>query len=363
MAQKKVKIFFCIPNLSAGGAERVMVFLAKNLSSKLFTVKLIVVGFEKDSVYSTAGIDVCYLNETKVRKAFFKIFRILKEYEPDILFGTLAHINQLVGLLSYLFPRLVCVTRETYVLSEDRKTELKKPYFKRVKNRFITKLANNRINYIICQSNDMQNDILQTGISDSKKLKVLNNPVSNEIQVKKVQLLESPIKFITVGRLTKQKGHDRILRCLSKITFDFTYTIIGDGPKKKNLLDLAKNLGISDKIIHIPFTDKVYEQLYKHHIYLQGSYYEGFPNALLESLGSGTPAIVFEAPGGINEIMSNDSNGFIVENEHEFIKKINYVKDNLSEFSPSKVSKIVREKFGSDIVIRQYEDFFNQIVT
>lgn len=363
MAQKKIKIFFCIPNLTAGGAERVMVFLAKNLSSELFSVKLIVIGFEKDTVYSTSGVDVCYLNENKVQNAFFKIFRLFKEHKPDIVFGTLTHVNQIIGLLSYLFPKIVCVTRETYIISEAKKNVTKQNLFIRAKNGLIRKLAHKRIDHIICQSNDMKNDMLHSGIYDSKKLLVINNPVSNEIHVKKATPLENPIKLITVGRLKKQKGYDRILTCLSKINVNFTYTIIGDGPGKQSLFGLADKLGIGDRINHIPLSNEVYHHLSKHHVYLQGSFYEGFPNALIESLGVGTPALVYEAPGGMNEIIINGENGYLVKNDTDFVEKLNLLITQLENFPPSQVSSHVVKNFGSKKIISDYENFFKSITS
>jgi len=338
-----------------------MVFLAKNLSPELFSVKLIVIGFEKDTAYSTTGIDVCYLKENKVQDAFFKIYRLLKKYKPNIVFGTLTHVNQIIGLLSYLFPKMVCVTRQTYIISEAKKNAAKQKLFVKIKNGIIRSLAHQRVDYVICQSNDMKNDLLDAGIYNSKKLVVLNNPVSNEIQTKKEISFKSPIKFITVGRLKKQKGYERILTCLSKINVNFTYTIIGDGPKKESLFDLAEKLGISDKINHIPFSTEVYQHLSNHHIYLQGSLYEGFPNALLESLGVGTPAIVYEAPGGMNEIMVDGENGYLVKDDNHFIEKLHILINKLDNFPPSQVAKHVLRNFNSEKIISDYEDFFVSI--
>lgn len=361
MHRKKITIFFLIPSLTAGGAERVMVFLAKNLSSELFSVKLIVIGFEKDTVFSTGGIDVCYLNEDKAQNAFVKIYQLLKEHKPDILFGTLTHINQIIGLLSYLFPKIVCVTRQTFIISEAQKSIRQQNFLVRTKNEILRKLAHKRIDYTICQSNDMKNDMLDSGIYDPKKLVVLNNPVSNEIQTKKATPPKNPIKLITVGRLKKQKGYDRILTCLSKINVNFTYTIIGDGPRKESLFDLAEKLGISERINHIPFSSEVYQHLSKHHIYLQGSLYEGFPNALLESLGVGTPAVVYEAPGGMNEIMINGENGYLVKNDTDFVEKLLLLNKELDSFPPSQVAKHVLKNFGSKKIILDYENFFTSI--
>ena len=59
----KKKILFVIPSLKAGGAERVLSFLAKNLDPNMFETKIAVVGFEKDAVYNLEDLDVVFFNQ------------------------------------------------------------------------------------------------------------------------------------------------------------------------------------------------------------------------------------------------------------------------------------------------------------
>ena len=79
-------------------------------------------------------------------------------------------------------------------------------------------------------------------------------------------------------------------------------------------MELVNKLDLSSKITHVPFTDKVPEYLKESDIFLQGSFVEGFPNALLESCAVGTPVIAFNALGGIDEIIQDGVNGFMVDN-------------------------------------------------
>ena len=156
-------------------------------------------------------------------------------------------------------------------------------------------------------------------------LLIIQNPITDDFKIKNevVTTKTKHFNFITVGRLAEIKGHLRIINILSKINTSFTYTIIGDGPLKSEILVEAKRLNISEKIKHIPFTNKIAEQLSKNDFFLQGSLSEGFPNALLESCAVGTPAIAFDVPGGTKEIIENGVNGFLVDTEQEFIDRLN----------------------------------------
>lgn len=368
MIAKKIRVLLFIPNLTAGGAERVMLFIAKNLNKEKFDVSLVVTGFKRDTIYDTAGLDIIYLNHKKVKNSFFKILRLFFTQKPDIAFGSLRHINYILSLVAFLFPKTIFIARETIVLSVQhafRKVQNPKIKRKKIKDILtnfdakISNVAHKNIDYFVCQSEDMRNDMMQIPKFYNRNLVTINNPVSNEIKTKTSVPPIASIRFITVGRLTKQKGHDRILKGLSELDFPFVYTIIGSGKELATILALAKHYKISEKVNHIAMSKTVYEHLAKSHIYLQGSYFEGFPNALIESLGIGTPAIVYEAPGGMNEIVVNGENGFLVKNDIEFKKKLDLLSQNLEQFSPAQVSSHVQKQFGWEKIISDYEQFFS----
>ena len=59
-------IVFVLPSLAAGGAERVMSFIAQNINKQKYDVTLIVFGFEKDKAFEVANIKIIYLNKPRV---------------------------------------------------------------------------------------------------------------------------------------------------------------------------------------------------------------------------------------------------------------------------------------------------------
>src|SRR5690606_13086132 len=111
------------------------------------------------------------------------------------------------------------------------------------------------------------------------------------------------IKLITVARLSKEKGIPRILKILSKLTIPFHYTLIGMGHEKDSIFYLIEKYALSNKITHISFTKNVSKHMKNNDFFLQGSYFEGFPNCLIESCVVGTPVIAFNVPGGTKEII------------------------------------------------------------
>lgn len=357
---KKIKILLVIPNLSAGGAEKVMSYIAQNLNEKKFESILLVIGFKKDNVYDTQNVKTVYLNKNQVRNALFSLIVTLKKEKPEIVFSSLSHLNTLLGLLSYLFPRISFIGRETYVRgAQFTKQNLSTKY---IFFNLLNKVGYKGLKFIVCQSQDMKSDMVKNQGTKEKKIIVINNPIAKSFCVKaNIPPITQGYQFLTIGRLAKHKGYDRVLNVLSKIKYPFSYIIIGDGPEKNEILQLIKTLGLQNKVKHISFTNKISKYLTESHFYLQGSHVEGFPNALIESLAVGTPAIVFNAPGGINEIMIDGENGRVVNSENEFEITLNESIRQISSFTPERVSRHVRKEFIEEKIISKYELFFQSL--
>ncbi len=148
------------------------------------------------------------------------------------------------------------------------------------------------------------------------------------------------------------------MEILSKLKIPFKYTIVGDGSLKETIFEKAKSLGLSDRITHIPFTNKVNDYIAENDMFLQGSYVEGFPNALLESCVVGTPVIAFNAPGGTKEIVEDGINGFLVEDEASYVKKLN----DDRKWDPNQIRESVYLKFNKEKIIQEYEQLFLDIL-
>ena len=358
---KKKKILFILPSLKAGGAERVLSFLAKELDDSLFEIKLIVLGFPKDAVYNTDGINVIYLYKYRFLSSFFLLVKIFKKEKPHIVFTSIGHINFSMGFLNYFFKDIFFIAREASVVSKRRGFSAKNTKIPK----FLVTLSYSNLSKIVCQSKDMKNDFINyLGIKE-KKLIVINNPITakfNSFDNKKsTNKCALDIRFITVGRLTKEKGHERILTALAKIkNYSFTYTLVGSGVLENYIKNLAKELKILENINFIPYTNKVLEHLTESDYFIQGSYVEGFPNALLESCSIGTPVIALKCPGGTKEIIENNINGYYLNNQEDF-EKLLLILNKLPILDREKVKNSVINKFSSSKIISEYQNLFLNI--
>ncbi|MEM9681220.1 MAG: glycosyltransferase [Bacteroidota bacterium] len=353
-----INITIVLPTLHPGGAERVLTFVADNLSQERFSTTVVIIGKQEEASYTIERARVIFFEKPRVLSGIRSLYKYIKKNRPDIVLSAVGHLNTVTAYMSLLFPKTKFVAREVNVLSVlAQYSSVKASGFMS----YLSKKRFNKFDKIICQSQDMLNDLNTSYRIRQDKLVVINNPITDGFSLKTKTEKSNPIRFITVARLVKQKGHARIVEALGKLNFPFHYTMLGTGPEEEELFTRMEELGLKDSVTNIPFTKEVNKYLAESDIYLQGSYVEGFPNAIIESCMVGTPIIAFNAPGGINEIIETGVNGYIAEDESEYIKYINHLNTNGIP-KPRDVSYSVTKKYHKDIIIKKYEDLFLQLV-
>ncbi|TVT28914.1 glycosyltransferase family 4 protein [Salinicoccus cyprini] len=134
---------------------------------------------------------------------------------------------------------------------------------------------------------------------------IASNVFINQIR-KDYQVYDRTVKKIgLIGSLdTKYKGIDTALKSLSIVESNFVFEIVGNGPKDKWQRKINKR-GLKDKV-QLKGTLKngnmVNEWLSSLDLYIQPSYTEGLPRALIEAMSNGVPCLGSQA-GGIPELL------------------------------------------------------------
>ncbi len=355
MSNSKIKIIFVLPSLAAGGAERILSYVAQNLDDQQFEVTLLITGYEKDTVYQLENLHIVYLNKPRVLKAFGSLFQYFRTHKPDIVVSSIVHLNTMIAFMSPYFRKTKFVSREANVLTVLNEHN---PYTNSAFPKAMIVLAYKLVDCIICQSKDMQKDMIANYKVPTSKTVLINNPITKEFKLKaSVRNSSNPIKFITIGRLSKEKGHERLINVLSQLKFPFHYTIIGSGNEKDSIFEMLDNKGLTKNITYISFTKNVETYLAESDLFLQGSYVEGFPNVLIESCVVGTPILAFNAPGGLDEIIESGKNGYVADTMEEYLNYLNQIQESFP-FKPEIVSRVVKDKFSSNKIIKEYTNLF-----
>lgn len=118
---------------------------------------------------------------------------------------------------------------------------------------------------------------------------------------------------VSLGRLSHEKGVDRLIDAFSRITDhkDWRLVLIGDGPERTRLEEQAKSLGIYDRVDFLGGRNDVDALLAQCSIFVLPSRCEGFPNALCEAMASPLACITFDSISA-SDIIDNHASGEIV---------------------------------------------------
>jgi glycosyltransferase involved in cell wall biosynthesis len=118
-------------------------------------------------------------------------------------------------------------------------------------------------------------------------------------------LSEGITVFLSVGRLSREKGHEDLLLAFSKLCereqTPIRLLIAGDGPEQEKLSRLITELRISNKVNLVGHQNDIRLYYALADIFVLPSHSEGTPNSLLEAMSAGVP-VVATSVGGVPEM-------------------------------------------------------------
>ena len=232
-------------------------------------------------------------------------------------------------------------------------------------NKYIKKIKNNykNIDYLCALTSSLKKDYEQF-LTKNKYTKVILLPnMLENIPSSKSNLINKNI--ITVSRLDIGKRNNEIINILKKLNDkDVKLTIIGDGREYNNLKTQIKNLKLENQVTltgYLP-KDKIEKYMLNSSVFLMASISEGLPMVLLEAMSYGVPCIAYETDSGINDIIDDNINGFIVKNrnEKEYIKKLKLLlkdDDKRKKFGDNAKSKSLR--FSNNEICKIWENILH----
>jgi glycosyltransferase involved in cell wall biosynthesis len=160
-----------------------------------------------------------------------------------------------------------------------------------------------------------------------------------------------------VGRLHRQKGFDLLLRAFSRSKLrasGWRLVILGDGPERGNLQELAAQLRVADLVSLPGVSDTPELFMARCGVFVLSSRFEGFPNVLVEAMACGAPVVSFNCPCGPAEIIGHGRNGLLVPAGNESL--LTHALDTLL------ADEALRQRIGA--AARQViEEFSNDRVT
>ncbi len=288
-----------------------------------------------------------------------KILSILESIKPDLLlFGYIrAHpeagvmykkLHPFSKIATFAHAKEIfidnCILKKTVVNGSHKGYSVKEGKF--------YKNVLNSMDLILSVSRFTKKILKQQGINT--KIIILNPPVQNMKKInikssrKKLKIPLNSLVLLSVGRLIKRKGQDKIIKILPELKKKYSnimYIIVGDGPELINLLKLAKDMNVQDRV---KIFSSVGEE--KNYFYSACDLFvlpcnfippndvEGRCIVFLEANSFGK-ACVGGNSGGVPEAIRNNVTGLLInpDSKRDLLKKIIYLLDHPK----------LRKKFGN----------------
>lgn len=386
-----------------GGAERAYFDLGKILRDKGHEIAYFSTVHEKnlETKWSSYFVPANDLNKshnplTSLKIAFGypynfsakkRLEKLIKDFNPDIV-----HLHN----IHYLSPSVIdaakkhnvpvvmtlhdykpiCPERTMYVRGQIWEASKKTKYYrcfldKCIKNSYLKSLlatieaylhrflkTYEKVDAFISPSKFLRDKFKEFGFK--KDIAVLPNPL---VDIDFFPEEESKLKdyLLYFGRLTEEKGVADIIRAYSKIKTETKLLIVGDGPQKEDLVNIAKKANVSQKVVFISRkSGGELKTLIKgaRAVIFSSRWYENYPYSILEPMML-TKILICAKLGGIPEIVKNSQNGLTYEpgNMASLREKIQYVLENERE-----AELLGKEAKRSVLEINDKDKYYNNLM-
>lgn len=264
------------------------------------------------------------------QKGFWKWFEMLKAVARACRAGGYQKIlvGQIIplGLAAYILSFWFKFDYGVFLHGLDLSLALKTP-----RRRWLVGLILRRARWIICANSYTADQVQKFLVKVTQKNISVVNPGIDPTNLPSLEILNAQklnlagnLKLLTVGRLVKRKGVDKMLQVLPEILLKYPelkYYVLGQGPELENLKRQAQDLGLKDCVQFVSGVEHTQKWLYYQAcdlfvlpaLDLAGDY-EGFGIVYLEAALMGK-AVVAGLSGGVKDAVIDGETGLIVDVE------------------------------------------------
>lgn len=303
-----MKILLFIHALGSGGAERVLSMLANNWANNGYDIAIVTYDtttkqfYETDNKITLINLDLSggslLKKITNHPGRIIKFRRIINELKPDIVVSFIDRTNVMILMASFGLKIPVIVSERINPI-----------YNPGLIYSVLRKILYKTASYVVVQNTEQEEKFKKF----SKTL-IIPNP----IDISAINSASSPNTrqktIIAAGRLVKQKGFDVLLESFRIFVENnplWNLKIFGQGPEKTKLEKTIKKLNLEDKAQLAGKTNELWLEMKKASIFVLSSYFEGFPNVLIEAMACKCPVIATDCASSVRELIINGENGFI----------------------------------------------------
>lgn len=352
------KIVYILATDHIAGTEIHLISLIEEIKSK-YDITVISNGGEFAKKIKELGVKskIINMNSRYSFKSILQLYLELKKEEYNIIHLHLPRSFLLGSIASKMYGK------SKVLLTEHVWSSYNCDYNK-IKNKihlFIYKILTYFIDEIICVSDSVQVFLeKEVKIKKQKLQKIYNGSKNINDFEKKYNKFPT---FGIVGRLSKEKGHIKLIEILAKLkNEEFKLKIFGKGELEEELKNKVKENKLEEKIEFCGFVENQKEIYSELDVVLLNSERECFPMVIVEAFKYRIPVISTNV-GGVSEIVINDINGYLIEsnNEDQYLKALKKILSlKLRKRMSENAQKIFLEKYKIEKMVKQVIEIYER---
>lgn len=318
---RRLRIGLYTHNLAGGGAERALLALCEGLARQHDVTLLLHEAGGELAGLVPPGVPQIAFNTRRTLADVPPLAAWLRRARPDVLLSALDHNN-----IAALLARAVSGVRVPIMICQQRALDVDgldgTAWKYRVVPHCYRLLARSIDAAVACSEGVAAELTARAGVA-ARRVSCVYNPILDDSFPARLAVPpphewlrgDGPPVFVTAGRLVRQKDQATMLRALAHpdAPAGARLIILGTGPLRDELGDMAERLGLADRVHFAGFQIDPLPWMAHADAFLLTSRLEGFGNVLVEALAAGTPIISTNCPFGPAEILEHGRYGTLVQ--------------------------------------------------
>ena len=361
------KILFFIESLAGGGAEKVLTTILQNIDKSKYDITVLTV--VNTGVYVSEVEECCRLItmlpeyesvSTPVERMLYKIrYKFIYNASAELVYRRFIHekYDVEIAFVEGFATKIIAASpnKKSKKICWLHSDMINNPYA----DCFYSSLKQEQEIYrqydsIVAVSKSVKKAFEQK-FGHINKVEVVYNPIDSvKIEEKATETIQIEktcgLQIISIGRLVKQKGYDRLISALASprnINLAYNMMILGEGPERPVLEEMIQQKQLAAKIHLLGFQKNPYPWIRYSDVFVCSSRAEGYSLVIAEAIALGKPIISVDCAGP-NELLDYGKCGVLIDNtDSQLEETIHLLLTNRIDLKKySLLSKKQRNRFG-----------------
>jgi glycosyltransferase involved in cell wall biosynthesis len=367
-------------SLQEFGAQRVMLNLLKHFDRKKIDPILVLCTKKGGLAPFLDRDEVIYETDQGLPWPRFvfrlpRYVKLLRTLQPEVILSFVPGTNISAALIRPFIPGTIrfIACEHAFITRAFEAGEYQGPF--RLLYKLLMRWTYNHVaDRLVMPAEVAKRDAVDNWGIKEKQIRVIYNPQDiADLNSRSQEPLEGDGFFgscpviVGAGRLTKQKGFERLIEAFSILvkTTPAKLAILGRGDLEGELKRQVSHLGLDAFVRFYGFQPNPHKYIKSATLFVLSSVWEAMPMVLAEAMAIGTPIVAFDCPSGPYEMLEGGKCGFLVKDQDvtclaETMKHAIMNPEQAWHLAES--ARLSVQRFEAGAIIRQYQDLIREVV-